>query len=140
MTLWIWLWTLVVDMPGFSEIYMCCLNQFAPYNVDMLSCVLSHEEKRALPWPLFWWTFLCLLCLCSIVFKFVCFKVVLFFGHFNCVVWLQVLNCHDSILYILAPLRYATIYGCSDATIVLGAVGKVVTNTWFLWVLTVSVT
>jgi hypothetical protein len=64
----------------------------------------------------------------------------LFFGHFNCVVWLQVLNCHDSILYILAPLRYATIYGCSDATIVLGAVGKVVTNTWFLWVLTVSVT
>ncbi|KAL9361541.1 hypothetical protein Peur_044326 [Populus x canadensis] len=38
----------------------------------------------------------------------------------------KVLNCHDSILYILAPLRYATIYGCSDATIVLGAVGKAV--------------
>lgn len=37
----------------------------------------------------------------------------------------QVLNCHDSAIYILAPLRYATIYGCSDATIVLGAVGKV---------------
>ncbi|XP_073261334.1 uncharacterized protein [Populus alba] len=38
----------------------------------------------------------------------------------------KVLNCHDSILYILAPLRYATIYGCSDSTIVLGAVGKAV--------------
>ncbi|EEF30037.1 TBCC domain-containing protein 1 [Ricinus communis] len=38
----------------------------------------------------------------------------------------KVLNCHDSVIYILAPLRYATIYGCSDATIVLGAVGKAV--------------
>ncbi|CAO2822159.1 unnamed protein product [Amaranthus hypochondriacus] len=37
---------------------------------------------------------------------------------------LKVLNCHDSVIYVLAPLRYATIYGCSDATIVLGAVGK----------------
>ncbi|OMO55205.1 hypothetical protein COLO4_36131 [Corchorus olitorius] len=36
----------------------------------------------------------------------------------------KVINCHDSVIYILAPLRYATIYGCSDATIVLGAVGK----------------
>ncbi|OAY43155.1 TBCC domain-containing protein 1 [Manihot esculenta] len=36
----------------------------------------------------------------------------------------KVLNCHDSVIYILAPLRYATIYGCSDTTIVLGAVGK----------------
>ena len=35
------------------------------------------------------------------------------------------LNCHDSVIYVLGPLRYATIYGCSDATIVLGAVGKV---------------
>lgn len=42
------------------------------------------------------------------------------------VVQLQVLNCHDSVIYILAPLRFATIYGCSDATIVLGAVGKVI--------------
>lgn len=40
---------------------------------------------------------------------------------------LQVLNCHDSVIYILAPLRFATVYGCSDATIVLGAVGKVKT-------------
>ncbi|KAK6945357.1 Tubulin binding cofactor C-like domain [Dillenia turbinata] len=38
----------------------------------------------------------------------------------------KVLNCHESVIYILAPLRYATIYGCSDATIVLGAVGKAV--------------
>lgn len=38
---------------------------------------------------------------------------------------LQVVNCHESVIYILAPLRYATLYGCSDTTIVLGAVGKV---------------
>ncbi|CAI0402881.1 unnamed protein product [Linum tenue] len=38
----------------------------------------------------------------------------------------KVLNCHDSVIYILAPLRYATVYGCSDSTIVLGAVGKAV--------------
>ncbi|TYJ50491.1 hypothetical protein E1A91_A01G210600v1 [Gossypium mustelinum] len=38
----------------------------------------------------------------------------------------KVINCHDSVIYILAPLRYATIYGCSDATVVLGAVGKAV--------------
>ncbi|XP_078438672.1 uncharacterized protein LOC144709126 [Wolffia australiana] len=38
----------------------------------------------------------------------------------------KVLNCHDSVIYILAPLRYATVYGCSDTTIVLGAVGKAV--------------
>lgn len=38
---------------------------------------------------------------------------------------LQVANCHDSVIYLLAPLRYATVYGCSDSTIVLGAAGKV---------------
>lgn len=43
----------------------------------------------------------------------------------------QVINCHDSMIYILAPLKYATIYGCSDATVVLGAVGKV--NTTFMF-------
>ncbi|KAF1892011.1 hypothetical protein Lal_00036363 [Lupinus albus] len=37
-----------------------------------------------------------------------------------------VLNCQESAIYVLAPLRYATVYGCSDATIVLGAVGKAV--------------
>ncbi|KQK17664.1 TBCC domain-containing protein 1 [Brachypodium distachyon] len=39
---------------------------------------------------------------------------------------IKVLNCHDSVIYILAPLKYATVYGCSDTTVVLGAVGKVV--------------
>ncbi|GAA0159421.1 hypothetical protein LIER_16198 [Lithospermum erythrorhizon] len=39
---------------------------------------------------------------------------------------LKILNCHESVIYILAPLKYATIYGCSDATIVIGAVGKAV--------------
>ncbi|XAR70016.1 hypothetical protein NMG60_11001830 [Bertholletia excelsa] len=38
----------------------------------------------------------------------------------------KVINCHDSAIYILAPLRYATVYGCSDTTVVLGAVGKAV--------------
>ncbi|KAG8070143.1 hypothetical protein GUJ93_ZPchr0006g46218 [Zizania palustris] len=39
---------------------------------------------------------------------------------------LKVLNCHDSVIYILAPLKYVTVYGCSDATVVLGAIGKAV--------------
>lgn len=38
---------------------------------------------------------------------------------------IKISNCHDSVIYILAPLRYATIHGCSDTTIVLGAIGKV---------------
>ncbi|CAM8890049.1 unnamed protein product [Rhodiola kirilowii] len=38
----------------------------------------------------------------------------------------KVINCHDSVIYILAPLKFATIYGCSDATIIVGAVGKAV--------------
>ncbi|XP_073034906.1 uncharacterized protein [Primulina eburnea] len=38
----------------------------------------------------------------------------------------KVVNCHESAIYILAPLKYATVYGCSDATIVLGAIGKAV--------------
>ncbi|XP_042048370.1 TBCC domain-containing protein 1-like [Salvia splendens] len=38
----------------------------------------------------------------------------------------KVVNCHESVIYILAPVKYATVYGCSDATIVLGAVGKAV--------------
>jgi len=39
---------------------------------------------------------------------------------------IQVLNCHEFAIYILAPLIYAIVYGCSDATIVLGAGGKVI--------------
>ncbi|XP_038973959.1 LOW QUALITY PROTEIN: TBCC domain-containing protein 1-like [Phoenix dactylifera] len=38
----------------------------------------------------------------------------------------KVLNCHDSVIYVLSPLKYATVYGCSDTTIVLGAIGKAV--------------
>lgn len=38
----------------------------------------------------------------------------------------KVSNCHDSVVYILAPLKYASVYGCSDSIVVLGAVGKVV--------------
>ncbi|KAI3996962.1 hypothetical protein MKX01_021238 [Papaver californicum] len=34
----------------------------------------------------------------------------------------KVLNCQDAVVYILAPLKYATVYGCSDATIVFGAI------------------
>ncbi|KAJ0743024.1 putative TBCC domain-containing protein [Helianthus annuus] len=40
--------------------------------------------------------------------------------------FVKVINCHESVIYLLAPLKYATVYGCSDATIVLGAVGKAV--------------
>lgn len=39
---------------------------------------------------------------------------------------IKVINCHESVIYILAPLSYATVYGCSDATVILGAVGKAV--------------
>ncbi|KAG2571622.1 hypothetical protein PVAP13_7KG108600 [Panicum virgatum] len=39
---------------------------------------------------------------------------------------IKVLNCHDSVIYIFAPLKFATVYGCSDTTVVLGAIGKVV--------------
>ncbi|XP_076958406.1 uncharacterized protein LOC143634130 [Bidens hawaiensis] len=40
--------------------------------------------------------------------------------------FVKVINCHESVIYVLAPLKYATIYGCSDATIVLGATGKAI--------------
>jgi hypothetical protein len=38
---------------------------------------------------------------------------------------LQVLDCHDAVVYALAPLQYALISACSDCVIVLGAVGRV---------------
>ncbi|GJP51269.1 hypothetical protein CLOM_g10442 [Closterium sp. NIES-68] len=41
----------------------------------------------------------------------------------NCV---RVAHCHDSVIYVLAPLKYASVIGCSDSIVVLGAVGKVV--------------
>lgn len=28
-------------------------------------------------------------------------------------------------VYVLAPLKYASVFGCSDSIVVLGAVGKV---------------
>ncbi|XP_071716404.1 uncharacterized protein [Rutidosis leptorrhynchoides] len=40
--------------------------------------------------------------------------------------FVKVINCHESVIYLLAPMKYVTIYGCSDATIVLGPVGKAV--------------
>ncbi|KAG0626983.1 hypothetical protein M758_2G165400 [Ceratodon purpureus] len=36
----------------------------------------------------------------------------------------KVSHCHDSVVYILAPLKYVSVFGCSDSIIVLGAVGK----------------
>lgn len=35
-------------------------------------------------------------------------------------------RCHDSVVYVLAPLKYVSVFGCSDSIIVLGAVGKAV--------------
>eukprot|EP00898_Chlorokybus_atmophyticus_P006070 jgi/Chlat1/6464/Chrsp45S05975 len=37
---------------------------------------------------------------------------------------LRVADCHDSVIYVLAPLRYASVSGCTDCTILIGAVGK----------------
>lgn len=38
----------------------------------------------------------------------------------------KVSHCHDSVVYVLAPLKYVSVFGCSDSIIVLGAVGKAV--------------
>lgn len=35
----------------------------------------------------------------------------------------RITDCHDTIVYALAPLRYALVSCCTDCTIVLGAVG-----------------
>ncbi len=37
-------------------------------------------------------------------------------------------HCHDSAVYVLAPLKYVSVVGCSDSIVVLGAVGKVNTQ------------
>jgi TBCC domain-containing protein 1 len=39
---------------------------------------------------------------------------------------LRVADCHDAVVYALAPLAHACIVACSDCTIVLGAVGRCV--------------
>ncbi|KAK9916762.1 hypothetical protein WJX75_006671 [Coccomyxa subellipsoidea] len=38
---------------------------------------------------------------------------------------LRVTDCHDTVVYALAPLHYAKIAACSDCTIMVGAVGRV---------------
>ncbi|KAG6555315.1 hypothetical protein Mapa_003358 [Marchantia paleacea] len=38
----------------------------------------------------------------------------------------KVANCHDSVVYVLGPLKYVSVFGCSDSIVVLGAVGKAV--------------
>lgn len=37
---------------------------------------------------------------------------------------LRITDCHDSVIYALAPLQYASINCCSDCTVVVGAVGR----------------
>lgn len=38
----------------------------------------------------------------------------------------RIMDCHDAIVYCLAPLQYATVSCCTDCVVVLGAVGKAV--------------
>lgn len=38
---------------------------------------------------------------------------------------LRVLDCHDAVVYALAPLQYCLLSACSDCVVVLGAVGRV---------------
>lgn len=38
----------------------------------------------------------------------------------------RITDCHDSMIYILAPIQAALVSGCSDCTFVLGAVGRIV--------------
>ena len=35
----------------------------------------------------------------------------------------RVHDCHESVVYVIAPMAYASVANCSDLTIVLGAVG-----------------
>lgn len=37
---------------------------------------------------------------------------------------LRITDCHDSVIYALAPLQYASVTCCSDCTVVVGAVGR----------------
>eukprot|EP00271_Cylindrocystis_brebissonii_P008808 TRINITY_DN23304_c0_g1_i1.p1 TRINITY_DN23304_c0_g1~~TRINITY_DN23304_c0_g1_i1.p1 ORF type:complete len:691 (-),score=144.94 TRINITY_DN23304_c0_g1_i1:1150-3222(-) len=38
----------------------------------------------------------------------------------------RISHCHDAVVYVLAPLRYASIVGCSDSIIILGPTGRAV--------------
>ncbi len=37
----------------------------------------------------------------------------------------HVMDCHDSLIYLLCPLTHVNISACSDCTVVVGAVGGV---------------
>ena len=37
---------------------------------------------------------------------------------------LRITDCHDCVVYALAPLQYATVAGCSDCTVVRAAAGR----------------
>eukprot|EP00955_Chlamydomonas_euryale_P042264 352248-Chlamydomonas_euryale.AAC.2 len=37
---------------------------------------------------------------------------------------LHVSDCHDTVVYVLSPLQFVHLSGCSDCTVVVGAVGK----------------
>lgn len=39
---------------------------------------------------------------------------------------LRVSDCHDTVVYALAPLQFASVFACSDCTVVLGAAGRMV--------------
>lgn len=39
---------------------------------------------------------------------------------------LRVSDCHGTVVYALAPLQFASVFACSDCTVVLGAVGRMV--------------
>ena len=39
---------------------------------------------------------------------------------------LRIINCHDAVVYALAPLQYCLVSACSDCVIVVGAVGRAI--------------
>ncbi len=39
---------------------------------------------------------------------------------------LRIINCHDTVVYALAPLQYCLVSACSDCVVVVGAVGRVI--------------
>mmetsp|Transcript_707 Transcript_707/g.2084 ORF Transcript_707/g.2084 Transcript_707/m.2084 type:complete len:651 (+) Transcript_707:360-2312(+) len=39
---------------------------------------------------------------------------------------MRVSDCHDTVVYALAPLQFASVFACSDCTVVIGAVGRMV--------------
>ena len=36
----------------------------------------------------------------------------------------RITDCHDTVIYVLAPLQYASIACCTDCTVVVGAVAR----------------